>query len=237
MFINYFFYKYDEGTENLIMKIDKRLFLCIVLFFVFCPSLVSLSEEMFIISTRDGAEIIVKDYRFTDEYVEFTTGNGLPGFIKKENFVKISNMVGVQPRGGEDVEPIEKIKQRELNIWFGSAAVLIIFYLIFLLYVLRKKKIRRADDFSSRPGRVEKRAKTQGHLAFQYQEMAGRKSNWVIEVRNAYEEKGVLFIDGICITTDKRKTFRADQVIDTVKDMSSGRQGRMVDFFTDEEKA
>lgn len=200
-----------------------------------CPA--GFAEEMYIISTRDGSEIIVKDYKFTDEYVEFTTGNGLPGFIKRENFVKLSNMVGVAPQVETDQESVEKIKQRELQIWLMAAALLIVLYLLFLAGVIRKKKKRRVDDGHVPPGRIAKKSKTQGHIAFQYRELAGRKSDWTIEVRSAYEEKGVLFIDGICTSTDKRKTFRADRVVGNAKDMSSGRQGRLEAFFTDAEKA
>ena len=32
----------------------------------------ALADEMYIISTRNGSEIIVKNYRFTEEHVEFT---------------------------------------------------------------------------------------------------------------------------------------------------------------------
>lgn len=192
------------------------------------------AEEMYILSTRDGSEIIVKDYTFTDEYVEFTTGNGLPGFIKKENLVKISNMVGVPPRPETDQQTVEKIKQRELMIWIVSASVLIILYCVFLLYVIRKKRGgKKGEGGGILPGSVEKKPRTQGHLAFQYRESTGRQTDWIIEVGSAYEKDGVLFIEGICTSTDKRKTFRADRVIGPVKDMSSGRRCRMEAIFTD----
>ena len=212
----------------------KRLFvLSILIVFMAllnCPA--GFAEEMFILSTRDGSEIIVKDFKFTDEYIEFTTGNGLPGFIKKEDLVKISNMVGIPPQMESDARSVEQIKQRELQIWLVSAAVLIALYLVYLLYVIRKKKGRTSDTVAIFPGRVEKKSKTQGHLAFQYKERSGRRTNWVIEVSSAYEENGVLFIEGICTSTDKRKTFRADRMAGPVKDMSSGRQCQVEAIFT-----
>jgi len=226
------FCEYDKMQKEVFMKSSIGLILGLAACFVFIAGIRSFAEEMYILSTRDGSEIIVKEFHFTDENIEFTTGNGLPGFIKKENLVKISNMIGVQPAPVKE-EPIEKIKQRELGIWIATATALVFLYLLFLLYVIRKRKGARTNDGRLLPGRIEKRVKTQGHLGFTYREIAGRKTDWVIEVKGAYEEDGVLFVEGVCTTTDKKKTFRADRVEGPVRDMSSGRQCRMEVLFTD----
>ena len=216
------------------MKVTRVSVLSLSLFLVFALGAISFAEEMYILYTRDGSEIIVKDYHFTDELVEFTTGNDLPGFIKRENFAGITNMVGVpSTTEEEDTIPIKVIEKRELEIWIGTAAALIILYLLFLWYVTRKKRRKSVDGIPVPAGRIEKRAKTSGHLSFQYKERTGRTTEWVIEVREAYEDDGVLFIEGVCTTTDRKKTFRADRVAGPVKDMSSGRQGRMEAFFAD----
>lgn len=191
------------------------------------------AEEMYILTTRDGSEIIVRDYTFTDEHVEFTTGNGLPGFIKKENLVKISNMVGVPSKPETGQQTVQEIKQRELLIWIVSAAVLVILYCVFLLYVIRTKRGRKGEEGGILPGSVEKKPKTQGHLSFRYKERTGRQTDWVIEVGTVYEKDGILFIEGICTATDKKKTFRSDRVIGPVTDMSSGRRCRIEAVFTD----
>lgn len=118
----------------------KNYFLFSVLFAqIFLTCLTGQAEEMYIISTSDGDRITVKDYHFTDERVEFTTENGLPGFIKKENFVSISNTEGVAP-GPDDTEPIEVIKQREMRAWAIGASFLLVAYLFYLVRVIRKKE-------------------------------------------------------------------------------------------------
>ena len=66
----------------------------VLLFFLFCQQAVP-AEELYIITTADGSQVIVKEYTFTDEYVQFITPNGLPGFIKRDQFVSIANMIGV----------------------------------------------------------------------------------------------------------------------------------------------
>ena len=57
------------------MDFMKNIFLSLL----FVLSLLSMNtsagaaDELYIITTRDGSAIVAKDYRFTDEYVEFTT--------------------------------------------------------------------------------------------------------------------------------------------------------------------
>jgi hypothetical protein len=191
------------------------------------------AEEMYIITTKKGLEIIVKDYAFTDEYVEFTTPNDLPGFIRREEFVKIANMVGVPPAAEIPVETTNNQKEREIIVWLAVAAVLFVLYIVFLVYVTRKKKRKGGGEVDVYYGRREKEPVTQGHLAFQYRQTLGRSTDWVIEVRNAYEEDGILFIEGIVTGTGKRKTFRADRVNGLVTDVSSGHKASIDKFFTD----
>jgi len=190
------------------------------------------AEEMYIITTRDGSEIIVKNYKFTEEHVEFMTKNDLPGFIKRKDFVKISNMVGVPPGETTQRETIESEKKREMMIWLVSAAVLFVLYIVFMVYVIRKKKDKGQEEVDVYYGRAEKEPVTQGHLAFQYRHSLGRKSDWIIEVRNAYEEDGTLFVEGIATATGKRKTFRADRIDGLVTDVSSGRKAPIHKFFS-----
>ena len=71
--------------------------------FLYLNSPVWATEELYIITTKDGSTIVAKNYNFTDEFVEFTTENGLPGYIKKDEFVAISNMVGVPPGEAERI--------------------------------------------------------------------------------------------------------------------------------------
>ena len=212
-----------------------RLFVLIMLSTVFLQvySPGSRAEEMYILTAKDGSEIIVKDFKFTDEYVEFTTDEDLPGFMKKENLAEISNMVGVSPLPPEELQTVEKIEQRKLMIWIGTVAVMIILYLFFLLYVIRRKKGGKRNVNNVSPGRVEKKTKTQGHLAFRYMERSGRQTDWVIEVCQAYEEKGILFVEGISTSSEKRKTFRADRIVNPVQDMSSGHRYSVENLFTD----
>ena len=203
-----------------------------VLVLVFSSNAFS-AEEMYIITTKKGLEIIVKDYEFTDEYVEFTTGNDLPGFIKREEFVKISNMVGVPPAAEIPVETTKNQKEREIIVWLAVGAVLFVLYIVFLVFVIRKKRRKEKGEVDVFYGRSEKEPVTQGHLAFQYRQTLGRSTDWVIEVRNAYEEDGILFIEGIVTGTGKRKTFRADRVNGLVTDVSSGHKASIDKFFTD----
>ena len=78
-----------------------QLSLLFVVSLLFLNSPAWSSEELYIITTRNGSTIVAKDYNFTDELVEFTTESGLPGYIKRDEFVAISNMVGVPPREAE----------------------------------------------------------------------------------------------------------------------------------------
>jgi hypothetical protein len=210
------------------------IFFCFLLLLLFLCGPAGSAEEMYILTTRDGSEIIVKDFRITDEYIEFTTGNDLPGFIRKENLAEISNMVGVQPSLKENQqtpETVERIRQREIWIWIGTAAGLVLLYLVYLLLVVRRKKDDRQEPGGISPGRIERPQKTHGHLRFSYRERSGRQKEWVIEVAEAYEENGKLFIEGICTATGRRKTFRADRVNGPATDLSSGRQYRIENLF------
>ena len=87
------------------MDVMKSLFLSLlfVVFFLYLNNPVWAAEELYIITTKDGSTIVAKNYNFTDEFVEFTTENGLPGYIKKDEFVAISNMVGVPPGEAERI--------------------------------------------------------------------------------------------------------------------------------------
>lgn len=190
-------------------------------------------DELYIITTRDGSTIVARDYRFTDEYVEFTTENGLPGYIKREEFVKIANMVGVPPGETERINIQLSKNERNKELWLLSSVVLAVLFAILLVYLSgRKKKDSRmeADIFYERK---EKDSVTQGHLSFEYKGSLGRTSKWTIEVRSAYEEEGILFIEGFCTATDKRKKFRADRVIGPVTDMSNDHHAPMEHFFVD----
>ena len=218
------------------MKPKNILFLFSILFFVFTAGHDVTAGEMYIITTRDGSQIIVKDYHFTDDRVEFTTGNDLPGFIRKDDFVGIANMVGTLPKEEENKETVEEVKKRELQVWLLTVSFLIIVYLLYLFFVIRKKKSKKTDGEIPLPaGSVARNVKTQGHLSFQYKEITGRKTDWTIEVRDAYEQDGILFVEGICTTTDKRKTFRSDRVIGPVQDMSTSRRGHLEAFFAEAE--
>ncbi len=224
--------KFKESQLSYEMVL-KCIFMVLLVVFSFDSAL---AEEMYIITTRNGSEIIVKNYRFTEEHVEFTTGNDLPGFIKREEFVKISNMVGVPPAPAVQAETIDDRKEKEMTVWLGSAATLIVLYLLFLLYVIKKKKSRKEEEGEVDDvyhGRSEKDLTTQGHLAFLYRDSLGRKSDWVIEVRKAYEQDNMLFVEGITTETGKHKTFRADRIEGLVTDVSSERKAPIHKFFID----
>ncbi|HBI15868.1 MAG TPA: hypothetical protein DDY20_10215 [Desulfobulbaceae bacterium] len=194
------------------------------------------AEEMYIITTSDGSEIVVRDYDFSGDSVEYTTKSGLRGSISRKDFLSIANMIGVPPGQAEQVQSIEEQKKQEILIWIGAAAVILILYGGYLVYV-RRSRIR-----CDRAGadihyvRIEKAPTTQGHLAFTYRGLFWRKSNWNIDVRRAYEEDEILFIEGVCTDTGKRKIFRANRVVGLVTDRSSERQAPMDHFFVDAEE-
>lgn len=214
----------------------RRLFasMVLVLALLCVSSLVGAAEELYMITTRDGSTIIAKSYKFTDEYVEFTTENGLPGYIQKKDFVKIGNMVGVQPGGTERIREKVSTEERSKTIWLFTAALMAILMTALLVFLRAKKKQDGQDGTDIYSGRKEKKTTTQGHLSFQYKGSLGRTSKWVIDVQNAYEEEGILYVKGLCATTDKRKTFRADRVIGPVTDLSRDHHAPMELFFTDE---
>ncbi len=203
-------------------------------FLFLCPSITAGEvDELYIITTRDGSAIIARDYKFTDEYVEFTTENGLPGYIKREDFVKIGNMVGVPPGETERVRVQLSKKERSKQLWLLATAVLAVLSAILLIYLSGRKKKDNRSESDIFYGRKEKDPTTQGLLSFEYKGSLGRTSGWTIEVRSAYEEEGVLYIEGFCTATDKRKKFRADKVVGPVTDMSNDHHAPMEHFFVD----
>lgn len=191
------------------------------------------AEEMYIITTSDGSQLVVRNYDFTGDSVEYTTKNGTRGSISKRDFVSIANMIGVPPAQAEQVQSIEEQKKREILIWIGAAALIVLLYAGYLVYVSRSKTRsgRAGEDIHYL--RIEKEPTTQGHLAFTYRGLFRRKSNWTIDVRRAYEEDGILFIEGICTTTGKKKTFCANRVVGAVTDRSSDRHAPLEGFFVD----
>ena len=193
------------------------------------------AEEYYIITASNGSQIVVKSYRFTDEYVEYTTKNDLPGFIKKEDFISISNMVGVQPGESAQSQSIEEEKTREIMIWIVSGLVLFLVYIVFMVYVTRKKKKNEGEAVDIYYGRTEKNPVTQGHLSFEYKGLLGKKQQRTVEVISAYEEEGILYISGYCTVKNERKIFRADRVIGMATDMSSDKRAPIEDFFVDAE--
>lgn len=195
------------------------------------------AEEVYIITTSDGSEIVVRDYDFTGDVVEYTTKSGSRGSIRKRDFVSIANMIGVPPGQAEQVQSIEKQKEQEILIWIGAASLIVILYGCYLVYVSRSQKKRNGGTGTDiHYVRIEKEPTTQGHLAFTYRGMFRRKTIWTIDVRRAYEEDDILFIEGICTTTGKRKIFRADRVVGHVMDRSSERHAPMDRFFVDAEE-
>jgi len=191
------------------------------------------AEELYIITAKDGSTIVAQSYNFTDELVEFTTENGLQGFIKREDFVTISNMVGVLPGEAERIREQVSKEERTKNLWLSIAVALIALVVILLIYLSRRRKVDSREGTDILYGRKEKNPTTQGHLAFEYRGALGRISKWTVEVRSAYEEKGVLYIEGFCTTTGKRKKFSADRVVGPVTDMSSDHHAPMGHFFVD----
>lgn len=180
------------------------------------------AEELYIITTRDGTSIVARDYRFTDEYIEFTTKNGLPGFIKRTEFVKIENMVGVPPEEPAGHWEVITKEIHEKKSWVLGGGLLVIVIAVMLVYLGGKRTKAR---------RKEREPKTQGCLSFEYKGFLGRTSKGIIDVRMAYEEDGVLYVEGICTATDKRKKFRADRVVGPVTDLSSDHHAPMDHFF------
>jgi hypothetical protein len=219
---------------NYLYRTGGRVFVVLMCLMAIClVGNLFAADELYMITTRDGATIIAREYRFKDDLVEFTTENGLPGYIKKDELNTISNMVGVSP--GEAVQMQEKVsrKERSRNIVLGAGAVLAIILAILLVVLSGKKKKNGDAEKDIHYGRKEKEPATQGHLSFDYKGSMGRIARWTIEVRSAYEEEGILFIEGICTTTDKRKTFRADRVVGPVTDMSNEHHAPMDHFFVD----
>ncbi|MHB8788325.1 MAG: YgdI/YgdR family lipoprotein [Desulfobulbaceae bacterium] len=193
------------------------------------------AEEMYIITTSNGSEIVVRDYDFTGDIVEYTKKNGERGSIRRQDFLSIANMIGVTPDQVAQAQSVEAQKKQEILIWIGAAALIVLLYVGYLLYVSRSRnRSDRAVDIHY--GRVEKDPATQGHLAFTYRGLFRRKTEWTIDVRKAYEEDSILFIEGVCTTTGKRKIFRADRVVGRVTDKSSDHHAPMADFFVDVEK-
>lgn len=189
------------------------------------------AEERYIITTRDGSTIVAKEYRFTDKYVEYTTENGLQGYIKREEFAAIANMVGVPPGETERVRQQVNKEERRNKLWMLAAALLTVLFAVLLVYLGGKRKSSSRDEADIYYGQVAKEPTTQGHLSFEYKGSLGRTAKYTIEVRSAYEEDGVLYVEGICTATDKRKKFRADRIVGPVTDMSSNRHAPMEQFF------
>ena len=193
------------------------------------------AEEMYIITTSSGAQIVVRDYHFRGDNVTYTTQNGERGSMRKSDFLSIANMIGVPPVQEGQARSPEQQKKRDILIWLGAAGVIGILYVCYLLLVTRRKNREGRNRADIYYGRIEKDPVTPGHLAFIYRGPLWRKTNWTIEVRRAYEEDSILFVEGICTTTGRRKTFRADRVVGKVLDKSSERQAPMARFFVDAE--
>lgn len=187
-------------------------------------------EEMFVLSLKDGSAVVVRSYKYTDDRVEFITENNLPGFVKKTEIVNIANMAGVPPSESELTQPQGSDEERKKNILLLAAAGVVVLIILLLIFKPGKKKAGGEEEVY---GRKEMSPATQGHLSFEYKSALGGPSQWTIEVRSAYEEDGKLYVEGICTTTDKRKTFRADKVVGVVTDLSSDHHALMEDFFFD----
>jgi hypothetical protein len=164
------------------MDVMKSLFvsLLFVLFFLYLNSSIWAAEELYIITTKDGSTIVAKNYNFTDELVEFTTENGLPGYIKRDEFVGISNMVGVPPGEAERVREQVSKEERTKRLWLLMAVVLAVVFAILLIYISSRKKKGSSDETDIFYGRIEKNPTTQGHLAFEYKGILGGISKWTV---------------------------------------------------------
>lgn len=193
------------------------------------------AEELYIITTSNGSEIVVRDYDFNGDIVEYTTKNWERGSIRRQDFLSIANMIGVTPEQAAQEQSVEARKKQEILIWIGAAALIVLLYVGYLVYVARSRD-RNNREVDIHYGRVEKDPSTQGHLAFTYRGLLWRKTDWTIDVRRAYEEDSILFIEGVCTTTGKRKIFRADRVVGQVTDRSSGHHAPMAHFFVDTEE-
>lgn len=214
-------------------KLTAILFyLILLLIFNSSPSM---AQEMYVITTSDGSQLVVRDYHFAGDRVQYTMKDGRRGSIRKEDFLSIANMIGVTPAQKEKAEDIERQKRQEILIWLGGAAVIVILYVCYLFYVSRGRKKEKGEGVDICYGRIEKEPTTQGHLAFTYREWF-RCRDWTIDVRRAYEEDDILFIEGICTGTGRRKTFRADRVAGDVLDRSSEHRAPMAHFFVDAEE-
>ncbi|MCL7489074.1 MAG: hypothetical protein M8357_12980 [Desulfobulbaceae bacterium] len=201
----------------------------IVCTLLFMSNSASAADELYILTTRDGSVIVAREYRFTDEHIEYTTESGLPGFIKREEFVKIANMIGVPPGETEQEKVQVSRDERSRKIWLLAAAVLA----VLLVYLSGKRRKNDRDATDIYHGRRQKEPISQGLLSFDYKGPLGCTARWTIEVRSAYEEEEVLFIEGVCTTSEKRKTFRADRVVGPVTDMSRDHHAPMEHFFAD----
>jgi hypothetical protein len=217
------------------MDVMKSLFLSLlfVLFLLYLNSPVWAAEELYIITTKDGSTIVAKNYNFTDELVEFTTENGLRGYIKKDEFVAISNMVGVPPGEAERIRERVSKEERTKSLWLLASGVMAVLFVILLIYVSSRKKNDSRGETDIFYGRKEKNPTTQGHLAFEYKGALGRISKWTVDVQSAYEEEGILYVEGLCTTTEKRKKFSADRIVGPVTDMSNDHHAPMDHFFVD----
>ncbi len=211
-----------------------------ILLLLFVLSLLSLNsfvwaieEELYIITTKDGSTIVAKNYNFTDELVEFTTKNGLQGYIKRDEFVGISNMVGVPSGEAERIREQVSKEERTKRLWLLTALGVAVLFAILLIYISSRKKKGSGDETDFFYGRIEKNPTTQGHLAFEYRGVLGGVSKWIVAVQSAYEEEGVLYIEGFCTATEKRKKFSADRVVGPVTDMSNEHHAPMDHFFVD----
>jgi hypothetical protein len=108
-----------------------------------------------------------------------------------------------------------------------------VLFAILLIYISSRKKKGSSDETDIFYGRIEKNPTTQGHLAFEYKGIFGGISKWTVDVQSAYEEEGVLYIEGFCTATEKRKKFSADRVIGPVTDMANEHHAPMDHFFVD----
>jgi hypothetical protein len=191
------------------------------------------AEELYIITTSNGSEIVVRDYDFTGDIVEYTTKSGISGSIRRQDFLSIANMIGVTPDQAAQAQSVEAQKRQEVLVWIGAAALIVLLYVGYLVYVSRNRRTGDREGADIHYGRIEKDPVTQGHLAFTYRGLFRRKTEWTIDVRRAYEEDSILFIEGVCTTTGKRKIFRADRVVGQVTDKSSDHHAPMDHFFVD----
>lgn len=191
------------------------------------------AEELYLITTSSGGQIVVRDYDFRGDDVFYTTRDGAAGSIRREEFLSIANLVGVVPQDEEAEASLQEQKKQEILIWIGAAALIVVLYLGYLFLVARGAKKGDREGTDIRYLRLDKEPITQGHLAFTYREGFGRRRVWTVDVRRAYEEDGILFIEAICVASGRRKTFRADRVLGEVLDRSTERRAPLADFFAD----